>query len=356
MKSKKNPLIILLAVVVLFSGIFFFVEKPLKEFDPSGKLDIYLHLYSSPLKENLEALLDEFSSFYPSIDLEYHIEPYRDMKKSLEKKISGGESEENTLILSVLTGSDLSKYPLIEEQAKPWTGHSWGLYFNKIELERLGYSKERLNELSSLGLEPFILEMKKLTTENKSLFNLGANFYWPWLTWIQHLQILENGGLEPEGFSPDDWKTGIEKFNSMTERHLFNGDFEDSNWAGSLLSISEDRSLFVLADSTIYDVYHPSDRQQIVSIPFPGSLDQKWQIGSTYYLAVIEKGIKSEAVIKSAETLIKYLRSESVSNRFLQSTGVKLSDSPESDILKDIPSITQKVQDDEMQELLKYLK
>ena len=130
----------------------------------------------------------------------------------------------------------------------------------------------------------------------------------------------------------------------------------DLNRTGFLQTISKDQALFVLSDQGIYNLYHPSSRLGIDYIPFPGSAKQGWQIGSSLYLGLIADEDVRKETSAAGEIFISYLRSEDISERFLQKTGIHIFTDGDSESLIDIPSLTEKVQDNDMQELLEYLK
>ncbi|MDC7234102.1 MAG: extracellular solute-binding protein [Spirochaetales bacterium] len=349
----RQKILIGIALIVL-AALFFVIRTPFSgEREIEGHVDAYFHLYASPTREVFEVLLSEFESFYPGIELEYHIEPYQDLKKTLISRLETGEGE--SAVVCVLTAEDLLRMAPGQENLSPWISSTWSIYYNEKRLSQLGYSREDLLALSDQGLEVFTRTFEDKVNEGETLFSLGADFYWPWLAWVQHLQLLDTGGKNPQAHGVQDWETGILLWEEMLSRDYFNPDYRSFNWAGSHLAISRGESLFVLSDASLYSTYLPSERSSINSVPFPGSVAQHWQVGSNLYLVSLSGVQEDDSNAEAAGILVDYLRSEGIQTRFLEQTGIRFLMENEDRKRKEIPSITQKTRDPAMQDLLKYL-
>ncbi len=205
-------------------------------------------------------------------------------------------------------------------------------------------------------MDEFISQIQNSVPGPESVFILGANYYWPWLAWIQHLYAAENNGRMPEDYEIETWNEAIEEWESLSSREgVFNEDYRELNFAGSALGIQDGDGLFVLSDSTIFQVYTPDERPGLGSIPFPGA--RSWEIGTGFYTSVLDLDT-SGASLRAASAYRAYLHSREVREEMLAVSGIPLlplsrdSDRPAK---REIPSITQNVRDIEIQDLLKYL-
>ncbi len=318
------------------------------------ELKVFFHLYTSPAKAQLAQALNDFSAEYPYINLEYHINPYQDMRKKLLEEL--GRPDEKFGIVSVLAGKDLN---LIKDKSSipaPWISSTWNLFYNSKRLESFGYTRDDLFRLSNQGLKVFSETLEQTLPDDEYVFSVGTAFYWPWLSWIQHLEILEDKGRSPVGYSPEDWKSGIDSWDKLVEDRFINPDFSMQNFASSQLAVSTGKSLFVLSDSSIYSTYPPAERSEIDSIPFPGTTAQKWQIGSGYYLSGSFRADEKRSILDAEDLLISYLHSDEVRDRFLRNAGIRLLSKESKPALRDIPSLTQRAGDPELQDLLKFRK
>lgn len=319
-----------------------------------AKLEAFFHLYSSPAREQLASMLDEFMVFYPHIELEYHIEPYQDMRKLLQDRIEDTEAVGG--FVSVLASNDLDLLPVNSPAPATWISSAWSLYYSRKHLEELGFSTEKLTELSSGLFNDFIAELGPAVPGGETLFSAGTSFYWPWLAWVQHLHLIANSGMSPEGYSLPDWSAGIRSWEEMVRFGYINPDFRSLNMAGSQLAVGEEAALFVLSDSSIYSTYHPEDRAYIEFIPFPGAASQGWRIGSGVQLAAFSDPEISSDEAEAEQLLLTYLHSEGIAGRFLKETGIRLLPLRNQAEVIEIPSLTQQARNPEIQDLLKYLR
>ncbi len=355
---KRKRILIISAAALLCSTVLLLLIFTLAEPEepaPRGRILCFLHLYSSPAKETLTDILEKFNLTYPQIDLEYTILPYQDMLKALDPALET-ETDKETIILTALSGREFDLHSNINIPESSWTGSRWELFFNEERLNTLGLDQDTLRELGSEGFSSFLSSLKDRTDPGEYLFFTGANYSWPWLAWIQHLQLSESGGIQPPGYSLSDWERGISGWRELIENGWMNPDFRQQNWARSQFSISEGKSLFVLSDSGIYNIYLPGERNKIEAIPFPGSEQGGWQVGSSFYLCLIgPEGTVPETVL-AGELLRDYLSSNGIRQRFLEKTGIILNEQSSIGINREIPSITHKVRDPELMELIDLIR
>jgi len=277
------------------------------------------------------------------------------MKNSLSSVVERITADPGGIILTVLTGADLGGDNNGETGFYPWISDTWGLFYSRSRLEEAGYSRSELMESAAGGLDTFITELAGVCSEDEYLFYTGASYSWPWLAWIQHLELEASRGQVPAGFTSGDYSRGIGKWNKLVADGLVNPDFADTGLAASLYSIRGGEGLFVLSDSSIYGAYLPDERSEIESIPFPGSIEQGWQIGGSFYLGLIYGENTPDEVVRAGALLNEYLRNGEIRERFLQKTGILLLPETTPGDLNEVPSLTQKVRDPELRELLSLL-
>ena len=356
MKPKYLIPAALLILAAITSGTVLLYRASRGEAEPKGRIQAFFHLYASPSREALDTLLKEFMAFYPRVELSYTIEPYQDLRRSLTERLSGPPLEKDEVLVSILAGKDVDEYSGLYTEAVPWISSAWRLYFDSRRLSELGFGHDDLAALSRRGMESFSETLLEHPDKAEALFNLGSAFYLPWLAWIQHLQIAYSGGEIPEGYSPSAWSKGIQAWQTLVDAGCFNPDYRETNFASSQLAVQRGEGLFVLSDGSIYSTYPPRERIHLDSIPFPGSETANWQVGSSFYIGVFTpQRDEDDAAFKIEDLLLDYLFSEGVRQRFLAATGVPLLPRSNENSLREIPSLTQKADDPELQELLKYL-
>lgn len=356
MKLKNLVFLAALLLIGVIGGLVAFRHSSQQQAIQRGHISAFFHLYSSPSREALTLLLQEFAGFYPEVELSYKIEPYQDLRRSLAARLSESPPGKNEVIISVLAGRDLDAYDGHYREAVPWISSAWRLYYDSRRLAVLGFKREELTALSASGMDSFTAAFNDYTTGDEPLFCLGADFYLPWLAWIQHLQLSATGGYSPTGYRPSDWAEGIREWKTLSDSGYFNADHEEINFALSQLAISQGKGLFVLSDESIYNTYPPRERIHLDSLSFPGAETGNWQVGSSFYLGVFPGAqVKEDDSTSLEELLLDYLFSEGVRDRFLSATGIPLLTRSSSRTLREIPSLTQKVDDPQLQELLKYL-
>ena len=336
------------------------VLVPPERSEPTVKIMAFFHLYNEPVRDHLEVILEDFRGFYPEVELEYRIEPYKDMKRSLVESLNDRssltEDSETWGIVSVLSAGDEALVPAEVETPSNWISSSWRLYYSKKRLEDLGYDQRSVSVLSASGLEEFTEVLSAETRDGETLFVTGTMFRLPWIAWVQHLEILARNGEMPEGAALEDWARGMDAFEVLAAGGLINPDHRQLNQAGSQLGILEGRGLFVLSDESIYSTYSPADRGRLQSIPFPGSENQGWRIGSGVILGGFTSSETDPRVAEAEDLLLDYLHSEGVSERFLRETGIRLLPRRTSRFaVKDLPSLTGFVGDAEYRDLLTAL-
>jgi ABC-type glycerol-3-phosphate transport system substrate-binding protein len=357
MKPKNLVFLAALLLIGVIGGLLALRHSSQQQETQRGSISAFFHLYSAPSRETLVSLLEEFSGFYPEVELSYDIEPYQDLRRSLAARLSENPPGADEVLISVLAGRDLDTYAGHYRKAVPWISSAWRLYYDSRRLAALGFSREELTALSASGMDSFTAAFRDYATGSELLFCLGADFYLPWLAWIQHLQLSATGGYSPTGYRPSDWTEGIREWKALSDSGYFNADHEEINFAVSQLAISRGKGLFVLSDGSIYNTYPPRERIHLDSLPFPGAETGNWQVGSSFYLGVFSGARDKEDDTSSLEELLlDYLFSEGVRDRFLSATGIPLLPRSDSRTLREIPSLTQKVDDPQLQELLKYLK
>lgn len=360
MKSKKRLLIILVSAL-LIAGSAVAVTAVIRSRNKAPvKLFAFFHLYSSPVKEQLESFLVEFQNLYPEIDLEYRIAPYQDMRSllltTLEEQDALEEKIPRSGVVAALSGGDLDLPPPLALEPSPWISSAWGLFYNIDRLASLGFSRQELGELQAEGFEEFTGTLASRVDSDETVYSVGTAFYWPWLSWIQHLELLASGGVSPDGFDPSTWAPGISAFDSLLENGQVNQDYRARNFAGSQLAISDGSALFVLSDSSIYSTYPPDERKGLDFISFPGTFEQGWRIGSGFHLGAFTPEKVDRKAAAAEEQLLNYLHSESVADRFLRQTGTRILPRESVSAVTEIPSLTQMAREPELQDLLKYLK
>lgn len=342
--------------------LFFLYLYNVKNREPAGNIKAYFHLYHDPAKESLRGILHNFSASHPDIQVESRILPYQDMKKALAEDLGSPTGGSDELILTVLADTDIPRNEEWSGAFAPWTGDTWGLYYNSERLAEAGYTGGEPAELAKSDFDTFVDSLRSAAEGEEVLFYVGAEYSWPWLAWIQHLQLegLPEGIQEGEGpgdYSPAAYRTGLERWDLLVENGLINADFVSAGLADSYYSISRGRALFVLSDSKIYDAYLPSERGQILSLPFPGLARRGLRVGSSFSLGLIYSEDTSSRTIAAGKLLINYLRSEEVRTSFLRSTGIPLLSAPTGEeSIEEVPSITRMVRDPELMDLLEYLK
>ena len=351
MKKKYLRLIIVLLFLLVLGASLFFIFYP-RKVRPAGKVYCYFHLYSPTLKDTLSDMLNEFESFYPDIELVPVIEPYQDMKRKLFSDLESAGPER--VSLTVLSGQDITRFAGDRDIFSPWISYDWNLYYNQDVLAELGYDKEKLNELSMGSLKDFIAEFTPHLKSGQTLFSLGANYYLSWLIWVQYLQLLENKGVSPKGYAPEEWMDGIKSIESLIEAGVFNPDYKEKNFAWSQLAVGRGEALFVLSSSTIYSTYPPLERASITSIPVPGTVAQGWEIGSNIYLELVAAEEAPEETVAAGTLLKDYFRSDGIRQRYLKKTGILFLPEIGRKEKLEIPSLTHKSMDLEVQDLLKY--
>ncbi|MBI9104105.1 MAG: hypothetical protein JEY99_16940 [Spirochaetales bacterium] len=114
-----------------------------------------------------------------------------------------------------------------------------------------------------------------------------------------------------------EWSDGINLWEELKNSGLFNYDYNSASFTPSLFSIKRNEALFVLSDSTIYSTYLPEDREDLASIPFPGSIEQNWVVGSGFYFGTLLADDKNKSSAKMAELFQNFLFSSSVREDFL---------------------------------------
>jgi ABC-type glycerol-3-phosphate transport system substrate-binding protein len=316
---------------------------------PAGRVRAFLHLYTSPQAETLARLLDEFASFYSDIDLEYRIAPYQDLRAEVVDALAAGV---DAAVVTSLAGRDLEDSPRPLAASSPWTSLRWGLFYDRDRLSEAGWTESGLAELSDRGLDAFVEALTPALRPGEALFSLGTTFDWPWLGWVQHLQLVEADGRLPDSFEPSRWAQGIAAWQDLRDSGLFNADYRDRNWAESVYAISEGRALFVLSDTTIYGAYTPSSRGSLAMVPFPGSAAQGWQVGSSFYLGLILPATSDAELSAAGNELLRYLHSEGVRSRFLEATGTALLPRTPVSGLREFPSLTQRARELDLRDLI----
>lgn len=336
-----------------------------------GSVSVYLHLYAQPADEILSSLLEEFDSQHPALTISPHVLPYQDMKRLLlenlkqeDRRGEDPDQDEDQVIVTVLTGGDLAHpdiQPLIQE-FRPWQRTDWQLYYDTERLSAAGWDQKRLEAAVNKGLEKFIEELLPALNEGESVFVLGADFFWPWLAWIEHLEALSRNGRVPGDYDVASWERGLSAWQRLSEKPgVFNRDYRTMNMASAQLGIRGGKGLFVLSDPSAYRVYPPEQRRYIAGVTFPGA--DNWQIGTSFFLALLDPALKSgdkrkNDSLKAGDAVRKYLHGDTVTGRVLSSTGIFLLPiTRDSAFLpkREIPSITQNVRDPDLQPLLKYL-
>jgi len=352
MKHKKLLMVILPVVAVLLGFTAYVLGRPVT---PSGDVHAFFHFYASPARETLEAVLEDYSDAYPGVNLTYTILPYQDLKRQREDGSPELLSDPHRILVSSLTASDLEDAGLVISPGS-WTGQEWRLCYNREVLEGLGLSEADLTAAGLAGFDHLVETLQPKLAPGQALFSVGARFYLPWLTWVQHLEVEAKKGAVPGDYSADSWARGIVRFDSLVESGGVNENYRDINEAESILRMFRGDSLFVLSNSSLYSVLLPANRPRVGSLPFPGSTEQGWYIGSGFYLAFQSSREKDKAVIKAAEALITHLRSPEVREVFLEKAGVLLKPEDSRQALREIPSLTQTAGRDDLEELLRYIR
>lgn len=351
-KKIVYPVVILIIAILLLFVIIRNSEKPVA---PSGNISAFFHLYSSFSKETLEGILDEFKSLYPDIKLEYTILPYQDMKRKMAFLRDGLLSDPETVIVSTLIAADINNEN-ISVSPGSWTGQEWRLYYNKEVLAEAGMTEEDLVLLASENLDYFLSILSLKVEKGRTYFSVGASFYLPWLAWVQHLELGSSKGKMPNNFSVESWSRGIEQFDSLVRDGYVNSDFLEINNAESILRMFRGESLFALSTQSLYSIFLSVNRSKLSSIPFPGSEKQGWYVGSSFYIASQTTPETDKSAVKAANTLISYLRSNEIRERFLLKTGILLKEEQKLNGLVELPSITQIARENDLNKLLEVIR
>ncbi len=351
MKKKRVLYTVLFASVVLLvtlTALWFFYLQPV---EPKGKITAFFHLYSSPVKEQLEQVLLKFSREYPEVELVYYIEPYLDMRREKIDFLSNNRLSEDHVVISSSTAADIREDSEISQGF--WTGTDWKLFYNSEVLSQLNISEENLQEISQLRLMDFIKTLSPGLNSNQTLFAVSSRYYIQWLSWLQHLELEQNSGRMPKSFALSEWQDSIDLFNELVESGYINPDHGDINEASTALRMFKGEALFSLSTDSIYSIFLPGDRKYIKQLNFPGSLKQGWNVGSGFYLTTVKPEEITRGADAAAQVLIEYLRSDEVINRVLRTTGVKLHPVRTRGMLVEIPSISVQVRNKELQEIIK---
>ncbi len=339
-----------IALPLLATLLFF----RLNTVEPNGKVTAFFHLYSSPVKEQLEQALSNFSHMYPEVELAYSIEPYLDMKRTRADLLSRGQLPEDHAVISSLIAADIPENS--ETSPGSWTGTEWKLYYNSEILSQLDTSEEDLQALSESGLASFLEALSPRLKPDQTLFAASSRYYIQWLSWLQHLELEQSSGRMPRSFSLENWQSSIDRFNSLVESGYVNQDHDDINEASTALRMFQGEALFTLATDSIYSIFLPGDRARIRSLSFPGSTNQGWFVGSGFYLTTTRPEKITRGAEAAARAFVEYLRSDEVISEILRTTGVKLHPTRTRGMLKEIPAMSDQVASPELQEIMDYIR
>lgn len=343
-------LFLLIAFLLLATFWFFYLNT----IEPKGKVTAFFHLYSSPVKEELEQVLSNFSRMYPEVELVYSIEPYLDMKRRRTDFFSNNQLAEDHAVVSSLIAADIPENSEISPGS--WTGTEWKLFYNSEVLSQLNTSEEDLQVMSESGLTDFIENLSPRLKPDQTLFAASSRYYIQWLSWLQHLELEQSSGRMPNSLALENWQDSIDKFNRLVESGYINQDHGDINEASTALRMFQGDALFTLATDSIYSIFLPADRTSIRSLTFPGSSDQGWFVGSGFYLTMTKPQKITRGAEAAAQLLIEYLRSDEVISQILRTTGVKLHPVRTRQMFNEIPSISDQVGNTELQEIIDYIR
>lgn len=332
-------------VVVLLA-----VRRP-KAGDQLSEIRTYLHLYEPHQSGTLTDLIHEFEQLFPQYNVILTIAPYQDMlaaaMSGLSEAADGMEVEQVFPDVVSLVESDLRRFEKYSRPPVPWSGTMWHIYYHKPTMEKLGVTRE---DLADLSWEDFRELMARLQEGGHTPISLGAQFGWPWLAWIQHLTLL-NEGADAE-LSMD---TSIEYWKEIESSGFVAPDYREKPWAPAVQDLIQGNGLFLLFDATIYRPLLPEERREIEYIPFPGSRAEgsSFSVGSFFYLAVPDEAQNREG----AAALVDYLTSEGITRRFRQTTGTEIfmqNEFPEN--IRIIPSIATSAREPAMRPFLDWLR
>ena len=348
--------VLVLAGLVTVALVFVLPGRPA----PPARIEAFFHLYGEPVNERLVAVLEDFRGFYPEIELEYRIAPYKEMRRFLEESLTDRaarpEDTESWGIVSVLAAGDSDLVPAGAPPPGNWISSSWQLFYSLDRLQELGYDDRTISVLAASGFEEFVDALSGETGSGETLFITGTRFRLPWIAWVQHLELLARDGAMPEGAGIADWARGIAAFEDLAGRGLINPDHPRLNQAGSQLGITQGRGLFVLSDESIYSTYSPGERSRLGSVPFPGSESRGWRVGSGILLGGFTPPESDPRSAEAEDLLLEYLHSEGVSERFLRETGIRLLPRRTSLFaVTELPSLTGMVGDSKYRDLLTAL-
>jgi ABC-type glycerol-3-phosphate transport system substrate-binding protein len=354
MKRKRVFFIIGLIFIILFlffSSLWYFY---LRSVEPEGRITAFFHLYSSPAKEALETILQDFERKYPGVELDYYIEPYLDLKRTRLDFLNTTVLEKDHTVISVLTSSNVSENMTLSPGL--WTGNNWKLYYNQDVLLSLDINEEELSNAAEYGLPDFLEQISQKLKPGQDLFSVSSKYYMQYLAWLQHLELERTSGKMPENFSTENWEKAVDSFNNLVSAGLINSDHGEINEASTAINMFKGKALFCLYTDGIYSIFLPGDRDKIKSIPFPGSNTQGWIVGSGFYLAVTEPEDITPGADSAVRTFIDYLRSEEVIDQMLREAGIKLNPPRTRRMVKEIPSISGRARDAELRPLIESLK
>ena len=342
---------ILILLVILLFAVIETIRTPVV---PSGKITAYFHLYSSPVKEQLEQVFLKFSREYPEVELVYYIEPYLDMRRKKIDFLSNNQLSEDHVVISSSTAADIRDGSEISPGL--WTGTDWKLFYNSEVLSQLNISEEDLQEISQLRFMDFIKTLSPGLKSNQTLFAVSSRYYIQWLSWLQHLELEQNSGRMPKSFALSEWQDSIDLFNELVESGYINPDHGDINEASTALRMFKGEALFSLSTDSIYSIFLPGDRKYIKQLNFPGSLKQGWNVGSGFYLTMKKPEKVTRNANAAAHAFFEYLRSDEVIDQMLKTTGVKLHPARTRGMLIEIPTISDQVGNAELYEIIDYIR
>lgn len=362
MARKK---IIGVTTIILLCTILPIISFFLKKTEPEGKITAFFHLYSYPVNEYLANKLIEFDNAYPGIELEYAILPYLDMKRGkkqfLESLSPSGDGEEirtrleenNQIIISAQLINDIAP----DEHISPgsWTGTEWKIYYHEPFLNALGLTTDDLEKVKKYSIDQFTDYFSSHIGGNQTIFAASSQFYIQWLSWIQHIALMENKGKMPKDFSLETWQPSIDLFKELVSRDYINQDHGEINEATAAFRMYNGEALFVLSTDSIYSLFTPDKWSNIKSIPFPGSHSQNWHVGSGFYLTTKSPQKPNRALRAAERVFIDFLRSDEVITDFLRDVDIKLN--PEmswNSKSREIPSISDMVNQSPINELIDY--
>ena len=342
----------LLAAALLTVGLL--VCPGLKKAVPGGRITVFLPFYSFPEKQEMEFLLGEFKALYPEVDLEYRLQPYLDMKRNLSSFLTAGVESADTAVVAALLSADQPEGALVSPGS--WTGLEWNLYYSEEVLRRQGFSPDDLAALASRGLEEFIAGVKPRLNPDQPLFSVSTRYYIQYLSWLQHLELERTGGRMPYSFEPAQWEKAAEAFRDLVGQGLINADHGEINEAATALNMFRGEALFTLFTDGIYSIFLPVHRAGIRKLPFPGSSREGWFVGTGFYLTTFLAPKAPAPVRAAAEALVAFLRSDTAIVHMLENAGVRLNPVRGKRETREIPSLSERVRNEEINSLLDFLK